>query len=71
MTFLHSFLIAVAVSGVGDVRTVLENYSLEEDPLDAFKRRQTQLEQVIVEDYTIPILQILCKGLPFCIITFA
>ncbi|KAJ6663713.1 hypothetical protein lerEdw1_009792 [Lerista edwardsae] len=36
---------AIALSGVDDVRTVLENYSLEEDPLAAFKRRQSQLEQ--------------------------
>ncbi|XP_018432415.1 PREDICTED: mitochondrial import inner membrane translocase subunit TIM50 [Nanorana parkeri] len=42
---LTAFLKTIAVSGVSDVRTVLENYSLEEDPLDAFKRRQTQLEQ--------------------------
>lgn len=37
---------AIALSGVEDVRSVLENYSLEEDPLEAFKRRQSQLEQV-------------------------
>ncbi|KAM8954085.1 mitochondrial import inner membrane translocase subunit TIM50 isoform 3-T3 [Pelodytes ibericus] len=42
---LTAFLKTIAVSGVDDVRTVLENYSLEEDPLEAFKRRQTQLEQ--------------------------
>lgn len=37
---------AIALNGVDDVRTVLENYSLEDDPLEAFKRRQSQLEQV-------------------------
>ncbi|XP_053328852.1 mitochondrial import inner membrane translocase subunit TIM50 [Spea bombifrons] len=42
---LTAFLKTVAVSGVSDVRSVLENYSLEEDPLEAFKRRQSQLEQ--------------------------
>lgn len=29
-----------------DVRSVLENYALEEDPIQAFKRRQAQLAQV-------------------------
>uniref|UniRef100_K7G5L0 Mitochondrial import inner membrane translocase subunit TIM50 n=1 Tax=Pelodiscus sinensis TaxID=13735 RepID=K7G5L0_PELSI len=42
---LAAFLKTIAMSGVEDVRTVLENYSLEADPLEAFKRRQTQLEQ--------------------------
>ncbi|KAJ7303908.1 hypothetical protein JRQ81_011420 [Phrynocephalus forsythii] len=42
---LAAFLKTVALSGVEDVRTVLENYSLEDDPLEAFKRRQSQLEQ--------------------------
>ncbi|OCT66341.1 mitochondrial import inner membrane translocase subunit TIM50 [Xenopus laevis] len=42
---LTAFLKTIAVNGVDDVRTVLENYSLEDDPLEAFKRRQTQLEQ--------------------------
>ncbi|XP_066494553.1 mitochondrial import inner membrane translocase subunit TIM50 [Tiliqua scincoides] len=42
---LAAFLKTIALSGVDDVRTVLENYSLEEDPLEAFKRRQSQLEQ--------------------------
>lgn len=37
---------AVALSGVDDVRLVLENYALEDDPIDAFKRRQAQLAQV-------------------------
>ena len=39
-------LLAVALSGVDDVRSVLENYALEDDPIDAFKRRQAQLAQV-------------------------
>ncbi|KAH0631603.1 hypothetical protein JD844_006008 [Phrynosoma platyrhinos] len=42
---LTAFLKTVALSGVEDVRSVLENYSLEDDPLEAFKRRQSQLEQ--------------------------
>nr|XP_033809427.1 LOW QUALITY PROTEIN: mitochondrial import inner membrane translocase subunit TIM50 [Geotrypetes seraphini] len=42
---LAAFLKTISFSGVEDVRTVLENYSLEEDPLETFKRRQTQLEQ--------------------------
>ena len=37
---------AVALSGVEDVRSVLENYALEDDPIAAFKRRQAQLAQV-------------------------
>lgn len=37
---------AIALSGVDDVRSVLENYALEEDPIEAFKRRQAQLAQV-------------------------
>lgn len=32
-----------------DVRTVLENYALEDDPIEAFKRRQVQLAQVGAE----------------------
>lgn len=44
---------AIALSGVDDVRTVLENYSLEEDPLAAFKRRQSQLEQVSTNSYEV------------------
>ncbi|TFJ97984.1 Mitochondrial import inner membrane translocase subunit TIM50 [Platysternon megacephalum] len=43
---LAAFLKTIALSGVEDVRTVLENYSMEDDPLEAFKRRQSQLEQV-------------------------
>lgn len=39
-------LSAIALSGVDDVRSVLENYALEEDPIEAFKRRQAQLAQV-------------------------
>ncbi|KAL8219935.1 UNVERIFIED_CONTAM: Mitochondrial import inner membrane translocase subunit TIM50, partial [Gekko kuhli] len=42
---LAAFLKTVALSGVEDVRSVLENYSLEDDPLEAFKRRQSQLEE--------------------------
>ncbi|XP_028321204.1 mitochondrial import inner membrane translocase subunit TIM50 [Gouania willdenowi] len=42
---LANFLKAIALSGVGDVRSVLENYALEDDPIDAFKRRQAQLAQ--------------------------
>ncbi|XP_077696672.1 mitochondrial import inner membrane translocase subunit TIM50 isoform X3 [Eretmochelys imbricata] len=42
---LAAFLKTIALSGVEDVRTVLENYSMEDDPLEAFKRRQSQLEQ--------------------------
>ncbi|XP_062274562.1 mitochondrial import inner membrane translocase subunit TIM50 [Scomber scombrus] len=37
---LANFLKTIALSGVDDVRSVLENYALEEDPIDAFKRRQ-------------------------------
>ncbi|XP_075302300.1 mitochondrial import inner membrane translocase subunit TIM50 isoform X2 [Opisthocomus hoazin] len=42
---LTAFLKTIALSGVEDVRTVLENYALEEDPLAAFKRRRSQLEE--------------------------
>lgn len=34
------------MNGVEDVRTVLENYAHEEDPIEAFKRRQAQLALV-------------------------
>lgn len=44
LSLLH--LSAIALSGVEDVRTVLENYALEDDPIEAFKRRQAQLAQV-------------------------
>lgn len=37
---------AIALNGVEDVRTVLEHYALEDDPLEAFKQRQSRLEQV-------------------------
>ena len=37
---------AIALNGVEDVRTVLEHYALKEDPLEAFKQRQSRLEQV-------------------------
>ncbi|KAK1785936.1 hypothetical protein P4O66_017686 [Electrophorus voltai] len=40
---LAAFLKTIAVSGVEDVRTVLENYAHEEDPIEAFKKRQAQL----------------------------
>ncbi|CAL8350128.1 unnamed protein product [Arctogadus glacialis] len=42
---LANFLKTVALSGVEDVRSVLENYALEDDPIAAFKRRQAQLAQ--------------------------
>ncbi|MBN3319079.1 TIM50 translocase, partial [Atractosteus spatula] len=42
---LAAFLKTIALSGVEDVRTVLENYAHEEDPIAAFKRRQAQLAQ--------------------------
>uniref|UniRef100_A0A8C3BXF0 Mitochondrial import inner membrane translocase subunit TIM50 n=1 Tax=Cairina moschata TaxID=8855 RepID=A0A8C3BXF0_CAIMO len=42
---LAAFLKTIALSGVEDVRTVLENYALEDDPLAAFKRRRSQLEE--------------------------
>ncbi|XP_061916729.1 mitochondrial import inner membrane translocase subunit TIM50-like [Entelurus aequoreus] len=42
---LANFLKAIALSGVDDVRSVLENYAMEDDPIDAFKRRQAQLAQ--------------------------
>lgn len=42
---LANFLKAIALSGVDDVRSVLENYALEDDPIEAFKRRQAQLAQ--------------------------
>lgn len=43
---LSAFLKTIALNGVEDVRTVLEHYALEEDPLEAFKQRQSRLEQV-------------------------
>nr|XP_057935611.1 mitochondrial import inner membrane translocase subunit TIM50 isoform X2 [Doryrhamphus excisus] len=42
---LANFLKTIALSGVDDVRSVLENYAMEDDPIDAFKRRQAQLAQ--------------------------
>ncbi|XP_014879009.1 mitochondrial import inner membrane translocase subunit TIM50 isoform X1 [Poecilia latipinna] len=42
---LANFLKAIALSGVDDVRSVLENYALEDDPIEAFKHRQAQLAQ--------------------------
>lgn len=41
--------VAIAISGVEDVRSVLENYAHEEDPIEAFKRRQAQLAQVPIK----------------------
>uniref|UniRef100_A0A3B3DU72 Mitochondrial import inner membrane translocase subunit TIM50 n=1 Tax=Oryzias melastigma TaxID=30732 RepID=A0A3B3DU72_ORYME len=43
---LAHFLKAIAINRVDDVRSVLENYALEDDPIEAFKRRQAQLAQV-------------------------
>ncbi|XP_049581988.1 mitochondrial import inner membrane translocase subunit TIM50 isoform X1 [Syngnathus scovelli] len=45
---LANFLKTIALSGVEDVRSVLENYAAEDDPIDAFKRRQAQLAQQCV-----------------------
>ncbi|MEQ2306243.1 Mitochondrial import inner membrane translocase subunit TIM50 [Ameca splendens] len=42
---LANFLKTIALSGVDDVRSVLENYALEDDPIEAFKRRQAHLAQ--------------------------
>nr|XP_054318679.1 mitochondrial import inner membrane translocase subunit TIM50 [Pongo pygmaeus] len=42
---LSAFLKTIALNGVEDVRTVLEHYALEDDPLAAFKQRQSRLEQ--------------------------
>uniref|UniRef100_A0A2K5EEU8 Mitochondrial import inner membrane translocase subunit TIM50 n=1 Tax=Aotus nancymaae TaxID=37293 RepID=A0A2K5EEU8_AOTNA len=42
---LSAFLKTIALNGVEDVRTVLEHYALEDDPLAAFKQRQNRLEQ--------------------------
>ncbi|XP_028653296.1 mitochondrial import inner membrane translocase subunit TIM50 [Erpetoichthys calabaricus] len=42
---LAAFLKTIAISGVEDVRMVLENYALEKDPIEAFKKRQEQLAQ--------------------------
>lgn len=46
LTWCVSVPAAIALSGVDDVRGVLENYALEDDPIEAFKRRQAQLAQV-------------------------
>lgn len=40
---------AIALNQVEDVRTVLEHYALEDDPLEAFKQRQSRLEQVSLQ----------------------
>ncbi|XP_074068798.1 LOW QUALITY PROTEIN: mitochondrial import inner membrane translocase subunit TIM50-like [Macrotis lagotis] len=42
---LSAFLKTIALNGVEDVWTVLENYALENDPLEVFKQRQSRLEQ--------------------------
>ncbi|XP_029412449.1 mitochondrial import inner membrane translocase subunit TIM50 isoform X2 [Nannospalax galili] len=42
---LSAFLKTIALNQVEDVRTVLEHYALEDDPLEAFKERQNRLEQ--------------------------
>ncbi|KAK2504370.1 hypothetical protein MC885_003557 [Smutsia gigantea] len=42
---LSAFLKTIALNGVEDVRTVLEHYAREDDPLEAFKQRQSRLEQ--------------------------
>ncbi|XP_067875259.1 mitochondrial import inner membrane translocase subunit TIM50 [Heterodontus francisci] len=42
---LAAFLKTIAMSGVEDIRTVLENYALEDDPIEAFKKRQELLAQ--------------------------
>ncbi|XP_070577920.1 mitochondrial import inner membrane translocase subunit TIM50-like [Ptychodera flava] len=42
---LAIFLRTIAASGVEDVRTVLEHYRLEDDPLEAFKRNQARLQE--------------------------
>ncbi|XP_023441240.1 mitochondrial import inner membrane translocase subunit TIM50 isoform X1 [Dasypus novemcinctus] len=39
---LSAFLKTIALNGVEDVRTVLEHYALEDDPLEAFKQRQSR-----------------------------
>ncbi|XP_038642122.1 mitochondrial import inner membrane translocase subunit TIM50 isoform X1 [Scyliorhinus canicula] len=42
---LAAFLKTIAVNGVDDIRAVLENYALEDDPIEAFKKRQELLAQ--------------------------
>ncbi|XP_078000997.1 mitochondrial import inner membrane translocase subunit TIM50-like [Glandiceps talaboti] len=42
---LAIFLRTIATSGVEDVRSVLEHYRLEEDPVEAFKRNQARLQE--------------------------
>uniref|UniRef100_A0A3P9LIY7 Mitochondrial import inner membrane translocase subunit TIM50 n=1 Tax=Oryzias latipes TaxID=8090 RepID=A0A3P9LIY7_ORYLA len=42
---LAHFLKAIAINKVDDVRSVLENYALEDNPIEAFKQRQAQLAQ--------------------------
>ncbi|KAL2096435.1 hypothetical protein ACEWY4_008583 [Coilia grayii] len=54
---LAAFLKTIAISGVEDVRTVLEHYALEEDPIEAFKRRQAQLAQQEEEQRLLEVAQ--------------
>ncbi|XP_064262249.1 LOW QUALITY PROTEIN: mitochondrial import inner membrane translocase subunit TIM50-like [Passer domesticus] len=42
---LAAFLKTIALSGVQDVRAVLQNYSHEADPLAAFLRRRSRLQE--------------------------
>ena len=46
---LTNLLQSIALMGVEDVRQVLEFYALEEDPIEAFKRRHAQL--ALVEEH--------------------
>uniref|UniRef100_A0A2K6NF78 Mitochondrial import inner membrane translocase subunit TIM50 n=1 Tax=Rhinopithecus roxellana TaxID=61622 RepID=A0A2K6NF78_RHIRO len=45
LLYLSAFLKTIALNGVEDVQTVLEHYALEDDPLAAFKQRQSRLQQ--------------------------
>ncbi|KAL1790790.1 mitochondrial import inner membrane translocase subunit TIM50 [Sigmodon hispidus] len=42
---LSAFLKTIALNQVEDVRTVLAHYALEDDQLEAFKQRQSRLDQ--------------------------
>ncbi|XP_037534263.1 mitochondrial import inner membrane translocase subunit TIM50 [Nematolebias whitei] len=57
---LTNFLKTIALSGVEDVRAVLENYALEDDPIEAFKHRQAQLAQE--EEHRLAELSLQKKG---------
>ena len=46
--FTRSFSV-IAQSNVDDVRTVLDNYRDEEDPVAAFRRRQELLQETLLE----------------------